>query len=264
MVEPRYCVRWRRFLRTAFAGRRALADPARCRGRSGRSGCARIGSEEEEGLHEVGGPGPVTLREYQNIWREWLRIPGLPRHFGSRTFGWRCWFASGNHRQRPGRRNDVAHAQAREYHHQRLQPRALRNEFGIAPRSLREVLASRPQSGAGPMAGAALLSCTNATLWASLHFGWFPPGWGGRRRRSEIERLAEDSVLARDGAGRDCAVWAATLDLISRILAVDWVLRLRVAIAAMIAHGVGIYAGVRHRIAHALAGSLWADWPRTW
>ena len=37
---------------------------------------ARAAASTTTGIYEVGGPVPMTLREYQRQWRRWLRIPG--------------------------------------------------------------------------------------------------------------------------------------------------------------------------------------------
>lgn len=183
------------------------------------------------GSCEVGGPEPMTLREYQRTWREWLRIPG--RRAVCVPAGWvsllvRFWETIGSGpvgetMWRMLKRGNVTamDAEAR-----------LRQDFGTAPRSLGEVLASRPsqvqdrwQAQLYFLAPALRLGC--AALWlVSAWVGWTTP-------EREIERLADGSVL---GAMAPAAVArsAATLDLVFGL----WLLlgfRLRVAIASMMA-----------------------------
>jgi uncharacterized protein YbjT (DUF2867 family) len=37
---------------------------------------ARAAAGSQQGVFEVGGPAPISLREYQQTWRRWLRVPG--------------------------------------------------------------------------------------------------------------------------------------------------------------------------------------------
>ncbi|WDS35732.1 SDR family oxidoreductase [Pseudoxanthomonas sp.] len=37
---------------------------------------ARAAGGSQQGVFEVGGPVPISLREYQQTWRRWLRVPG--------------------------------------------------------------------------------------------------------------------------------------------------------------------------------------------
>ncbi len=95
------------------------------------------------GLFEVGGPQAVTLRDYQQRWRDWLRLPHAPELrvplalislsvamgelLGRGPMGATTW--------RMLRRGNVPAPGAHEH---------LRQTFGIAPRALDEVLAARP------------------------------------------------------------------------------------------------------------------------
>lgn len=190
---------------------------------------ARALESKAEGIHEVGGPEPMTLREYQSIWREWLRISGRRAIFvpalwvallvrfweiiGSGPVGETMWrmLKRGNITA-----NDIA---AR-----------LHNEFGIAPRPLREVLASHPSQVQDRWQ--AQLYFLAPTLRLGVSALWLVSAWvGWTTQASEIERLTDGSAL---GAIAPVVVVraAATLDLIFGL----WLLtglRLRVAIAAM-------------------------------
>lgn len=190
---------------------------------------ARALEAKRGGLHEVGGPEPMTLREYQSIWREWLRIPGRRAIFvptlwvallvrfweiiGSGPVGETMW-------RMLKRGNITAEGTAAR----------LRNEFGIAPRPLQEVLASHPSQVQDRWQ--AQLYFLAPTLRLGVAALWLVSAWvGWTTQASEIERLAEGSVL---GAMAPVAVArvAATLDLIFGL----WLLtgsRLRVAITAM-------------------------------
>lgn len=184
-----------------------------------------------EGIHEVGGPEPMTLREYQSIWREWLRIPGgraifvpalwvalLVRFWeiiGSGPVGETMW-------RMLKRGNITANGTAAR----------LRNEFGIAPRPLREVLASHPSQVQDRWQ--AQLYLLAPTLRLGVAALWLVSAWvGWTTNESEIERMAEGSVLDAMAPILIARV-AATLDLIFGL----WLLtglRLRTAIAAMMA-----------------------------
>ena len=190
---------------------------------------ARALESKAEGIHEVGGPEPMTLREYQSIWREWLRISGRRAIFvpelwvallvrfweiiGSGPIGETMW-------RMLKRGNITANGTTTRLH----------DEFGIAPRPLREVLISHPSH---------VQDRWQAQLYflaPTLRFGvaalWLVSAWvGWTTQTSEIERLTEDSVLSAMAPVVIARV-AATLDLIFGL----WLLtglRLRVAIAAM-------------------------------
>jgi len=95
------------------------------------------------GMFEVGGPSPMPLADYQAAWRRWLRIPGVRRvhvpisfvalqvwlweRLGSGPIGETMWRML----QRGNTTHEGAHAR-------------LHGQFGIAPRSLDEVLARYP------------------------------------------------------------------------------------------------------------------------
>ena len=95
------------------------------------------------GLHEVGGPEIMSLRDYQSTWRRWLRIPGngivraplsavnflvgVWETLGSGPVGTTMW--------RMLKRGNVTEAGNNE---------RLARSFGFAPRALREALAAHP------------------------------------------------------------------------------------------------------------------------
>ncbi len=95
------------------------------------------------GIHEVGGPTPMSLRDYQHSWRRWLRIPGdrairvpealvsaqvwLWERIGNGPVGMTMW--------RMLRRGNITAPDAS----QRLQA-----TFGMSPRALGEGLAMQP------------------------------------------------------------------------------------------------------------------------
>jgi hypothetical protein len=94
------------------------------------------------GVFEVGGPQPITLRDYLQQWRDWLRLPRVPvlevpallislaatigDLFGRGPLGGTTW--------RMLRRGNVP---SRDAH------RLLVEAFGVAPRALQDVLAAR-------------------------------------------------------------------------------------------------------------------------
>lgn len=104
---------------------------------------ARAAETSVTGIYEVGGPEPMSLRDYQQQWRDWLRIPGrrafrtpeaavsltvkVMEFLGRGPVGETMW--------RMLRRGNIAAADAGE----RLQA-----AFGMRTRSLQEALAMNP------------------------------------------------------------------------------------------------------------------------
>lgn len=192
---------------------------------------ARALESEAAGIYEVGGPERMTLREYQRVWREWLRIPGSRALFtpvGCVSLLVRFWEAMGSGpvgdtMWRMLRRGNVA-ADG--------ETARLRQDFGIAPRPLREVLASAPsqvqdrwQAQLYFLAPALRLSVAVLCL-ISAWVGWTTPA-------AEIGQLTSGSMLS---AIEPVAIArsAATLDLILGL----WLLlglKLRLAIASTMA-----------------------------
>jgi uncharacterized protein YbjT (DUF2867 family) len=192
---------------------------------------ARALDSEASGIYEVAGPERMTLRQYQHAWRQWLRIPGtraISTPAGGVSLLVSFWEAIGSGpvgetMWRMLRRGNVAAdgAAAR-----------LRQDFGIAPRPLQEVLASAPSQVQDRWQAqlyflAPMLRLGVAALWLiSAWAGWTTPA-------SEIERLADGSIL---GAMKPVAVarGSAALDAILGF----WLLlgfRLRAAVASMMA-----------------------------
>ena len=170
------------------------------------------------GLHEIGGPVPMTLADYQRAWRRWLRIDGdravhvptalvdaqvrLAEWTGRGPLGATMW--------RMLRRGNVTSTDA----HDRL-----RATFGFAPRGLDEVLAERP-SQVQDRWQAQLYFLAPALLVATVLL-WLISAWAGfATPAGVIEKMAEGSwlasaapvALARAGAAIDLALalWLAT------------------------------------------------------
>lgn len=170
------------------------------------------------GLYEVGGPAPLTLRDYQAQWRKWLRIPGqatvrvpetlvslqvaLFEHLGRGPVGMTMW--------RMLRRGNLLSPGAFE---------RLRDAFGFAPRSLQAVLSARP-SQVQDRWQARLYFLAPVMRWTLVAL-WLLSGWVGMTTpTADIERLAAESwlgdvsavAMARVGAGVDIllGLWLAT------------------------------------------------------
>ncbi len=104
---------------------------------------ARAAAGTQAGIYEIGGPRPMSLRQYQAAWRRWLRVPGegavafpewwiglqvaVGERLGRGPVGETMW--------RMLRRGNVAAADA---------PARLQADFGHVPRDLPEVLALAP------------------------------------------------------------------------------------------------------------------------
>lgn len=192
---------------------------------------ARALESEASGLYEVGGPERMTLREYQQAWRQWLRIPGTRAIFtpvGCVSLLVRFWETVGS--------GPVGETMWRMLRHGNVaadgETARLRRDFGVVPRPLQEVLASAPsqvqdrwQAQLYFLAPALRLGVAVLCL-ISAWVGW-------TTSVSEIEQLAAGSAL---GAMEPVAIarFAATLDLILG----SWLLlglRLRAAIASTMA-----------------------------
>ncbi|GAB3100219.1 SDR family oxidoreductase [Lysobacter terrae] len=179
---------------------------------------ARAVESEAAGLYEVGGPASLSLRDYQQQWRRWLRIPGraaiavpealvtaqvwLWERLGHGPVGETMW--------RMLRRGNVTAADAGQ---------RLRAAFGFTPRALADVLAAHPSQVQDRWHAqlyflAPLLRIAVIVLWTiSALAGLSTPA-------GDIERLAGDSglqafapvLLARGGGVLDglLALWLAT------------------------------------------------------
>jgi uncharacterized protein YbjT (DUF2867 family) len=188
-----------------------------------------------QGIFEVGGPEALSLRNYQVQWRRWLRIEGqrvlpVPRRLvdaavwlgerlGAGPMGQTMW--------RMLKRGNVCAPDS----HARLL-----DAFGVAPRALAQVLATRPSQVQDRWQSqlyllAAPLRWATAALWLiSAWAGWVTPA-------AEIEALAAGTPLAALQPV-ELARAAATFDLaFAAWLLSGW--RPRLAISAMIAMVLG-------------------------
>jgi uncharacterized protein YbjT (DUF2867 family) len=196
---------------------------------------ARALESEASGVYEVGGPERMTLREYQQAWRQWLRIPGVRAVFtpaGCVSLLVRFWETVGS--------GPVGETMWRMLRRGNVtadgESARVRRDFGATPRRLQEVLASAPsqvqdrwQAQLYFLAPALRLGVAVLCL-ISAWVGWTTPA-------AEIERLASGSML---GAMEPTVIarFAAALDLILGL----WLLlgsRLRAAIAATMALVLG-------------------------
>lgn len=176
---------------------------------------ARAVDNDVRGIHEVGGPEIMSLRDYQNAWRAWLRIPGtraiaVPEALVGLQVTVGEWLGNGPMGQtmwRMLRRGNVVGADALP---------TLRERFDFAPRPLREALAAHPSQ---------VQDRWQAQLYflaPLLKFGvvalWLLSAWAGfATPAAQIEALAAGSplaafapvTLARATAGLDLmlAVW---------------------------------------------------------
>lgn len=146
------------------------------------------------GIHEVGGPEPIALRDYQATWRRWLRIPGeraiaVPQAFVATQ----VWIADAIGRGPVGttmwrmlRRGNTTTPDA---------PAKLQSAFGFAPRALAEVLAARPSQVQDRWH--AQLYFLAPVLRVAVILLWLLSGWVGLVTPSAaIEWLAAGSWLA--------------------------------------------------------------------
>jgi uncharacterized protein YbjT (DUF2867 family) len=191
----------------------------------------RVVNSQQAGIFEIGGPRAMSLRDYQQYWREWLRLPRgrvvavpevvvaagvwLSDRLGRGPMGAATW--------RMLRRGNVAASDA---------VLRVRAAFDWSPRALSEALASRP-SQTQDRWHAQLYFC--APL---LRFGvvalFLLSAWSGFATPAvEIERVAAGSALAAIGPVA-LARAAAGVDLVLAAALVAGILS-RVALAAMIA-----------------------------
>jgi hypothetical protein len=182
------------------------------------------------GIYAVGAPEPMTLRDYQQAWRRWLRIPGsgtlrtpkflidavvaVSERLGRGPLGAASW--------RLLRRGvDIAPAQR-----QRLQ-----EELGMAPRSLAAVLAQQPSQVQDRWQAqlyllAPILRGSVVVLWLiSAVAGFVTPA-------AQIEQLAAGSWLAQVEPVALARAAALADLLLAAWLVSGW--RPRAAIAAML------------------------------
>ena len=170
------------------------------------------------GIHDVGGPVPMTLAEYQDAWRRWLRIEGdravhvpefvidaqvrVTEWLGRGPLGATMW--------RMLRRGNVTAPDA---------PERLRTAFGFAPRALDDVLAERPSQVQDRWQ--AQLYFLAPTLLVAVVLLWLLSAWAGfATPAATIANMVEGTwlasmrpvLLARAGAVLDLvlAIWLAT------------------------------------------------------
>ncbi|WP_064749738.1 DoxX-like family protein [Lysobacter antibioticus] len=178
---------------------------------------ARAAGGTQHGVYDVGGPQPLSLREYQATWRRWLRIEGhgavafpeslvslqvaIGERLGRGPVGETMW--------RMLRRGNVARPDA----HARLQA-----DFGHAPAALAEALATTPSQVQDRWQAqlyflAPMLRVAVVALWLiSAAAGWLTPA-------ATIEAMVADSplqhwqpvALARVAAGLDAILGLALL-----------------------------------------------------
>lgn len=192
---------------------------------------ARAAEAPVRGVHQVAGPEPVSLREYQRQWRKWLRIPGervlqVPEWCVSATVGIMEGLGRGPVGEtmwRMLRRGNVADADMQ----QRLQA-----DFGISTRPLSEALAAMPSQVQDRWHAqlyfiAPALRISVALLWLlSALAGWLAPA-------AQIEALTTGSWL-QDAAPVALARLGAVADLVLGVwLLSGW--RPRAAVTAMLA-----------------------------
>ena len=144
-------------------------------------------------IYEVGGPTPLTLREYQSQWRRWLRLPGdrawyvpnalvtfqvwLGERLGRGPVGETMW--------RMLRRGNITAADA----HARL-----KQDFGVAPSALADVLILRPSQVQDRWH--AQLYFLAPALRVCVAVLWLLSAWAGcATSATVIENMASGTVL---------------------------------------------------------------------
>ncbi len=183
------------------------------------------------GIHEVGGPESIELRDYQAAWRRWLRIPGervirvppalvgaqvrIADAFGGGPVGTTMW-------RMLRRGNTAAPGVAAR----------LETAFGFAPRGLAEVLAARPSQVQDRWQ--AQLYFLAPLLRAAVVLLWLVSAWAGLATpAAAIEKLAAGSWLASVEPVM-LARATAVLDLVlAAWLALAWKPRIAVLLMAV-------------------------------
>jgi uncharacterized protein YbjT (DUF2867 family) len=172
---------------------------------------------EVRGTFEVGGPQPIALRAYQQRWRAWLRLPPAPvvrvptalvsltvalsERLGRGPMAATAW--------RMLRRGNVAEPDAGE---------RLHRSFGFVPRTLDDVLATRPSQVQDRWQ--AQLYFVAPALRTGIILLFLMSAWTGfATPAADIEHLASGSLLAalhpvelaRGSAAIDLVLGAALL-----------------------------------------------------
>lgn len=104
---------------------------------------ARAAQGDQCGIYEVGGAQPISLRDYQACWRQWLRIPGR------RTFAVPEWLVSANvwlaEQLGRGPMGETMWRMLRRGNLPEMDALIrLQRDFDFAPLALEEALAQRP------------------------------------------------------------------------------------------------------------------------
>lgn len=190
---------------------------------------ARAAESGRRGIYEVGAPEPISLRNYQAIWRRWMRIAGRQTVFVPETLvAAQVWIW-----ERLGR-GPVGETMWRMLQRgNTTQPDAahrLEAEFGIMPRALEDVLALRPSQAQDRWH--AQLYFLAPTLRMAIVMLWLLSAFAGFIATSaDIERLAAGSLLA----SMSPVAFARMASVVDLLLA-GWLLsgwRPRLAIAFM-------------------------------
>lgn len=146
------------------------------------------------GIHEVGGPDVLSLRDYLLAWRRWLRVTGrrvvpvpdaivdacvaIGERLGVGPLGRTAW--------RMLKRGNVVQHGALE---------RLRQDFGFAPRGLADALAARPSQVQDRWH--ARLYLLRAPLTAGVVALWLLSAWAGfTTPAAVIDQLSAGSALA--------------------------------------------------------------------
>lgn len=181
---------------------------------------ARAADGEQRGIYQVGGPKPLSLRDYQAAWRRWLRVDGdgavafpeslvslqvaISERLGRGPVGETMW--------RMLRRGNVTSADA---------PARLQADFGYAPRDLPQALAATPSQVQDRWQAqlyflAPGLRTAIVALWLiSALAGWLTPA-------ATIQALAAHSPMA-DWQPVALARITASLDALLAVgLAIGW------------------------------------------
>ncbi|QWP78293.1 NAD(P)H-binding protein [Lysobacter sp. K5869] len=178
---------------------------------------ARAAGGEQRGVYEIGGPRPLSLREYQATWRRWLRIDGSGAvFFPEFLVSWQVAVGErlgrgpvGETMWRMLRRGNVTRPDA----HARV-----RADFGHAPADLSEALAATPSQVQDRwqaqlyFLAPALRLCIVALWLISAVAGWLTPAATIDAMTAGTPLAAWQPVaLARITGGLDAALALALL-----------------------------------------------------
>lgn len=147
------------------------------------------------GVFEVGGPQPISLRDYLRLWRRWLRLPKVIELQVPVALIDACVAVA----ERVGRGPMGATTWRMLKHGNVTAPEAsatLQSCFGFAPRAIEDVLEQRPSQVQdrwqaqlyflAPVLRAAVIALFAISAWA---------GWS--TSATDIQHMAEGSLLAR-------------------------------------------------------------------